>query len=223
MILAIETSTEVCSVAFRPVNGGVVEKRRTGRGVHSEQLFLFIDELMHEEGLKTEEIEAVLLSRGPGQYTGLRIGAAAVKGLLFGKDRPFWTMGTLEAFAVGAISAIRKSGRIHAVLDARREHLYHQILRIEGGEPIFDTASIRKITEVEQMLEEGDHLIGTGMERLSVFGQNTYTFHEQVEITAANLIRAWENPLFRSRFQLEDPIQFEPDYLSGQAWQPPRR
>lgn len=217
MILAIETSTEVCSVAFRLASGDVVEKRRVGRGVHSEQLFLFIDELMHEEGLKTDAIEAVLLSRGPGQYTGLRIGAAAVKGLLFGRDRPFWTIGTLEGFAVGAVPTIGESGRIHAVLDARREHLYHQTLIIEKGVPDFGKASIRKISEVEQVLEEGDHLIGTGMERLSIFGTDAYTFHLPERITAANLIRAWENSLFRSYFREEDPVRFEPEYLSGQA------
>lgn len=218
MLLAIETSTEICSVAFRSVEGVVLEKRRTGRGVHSEELFLSIDELMKEEGLKTEALEAILLSRGPGQYTGLRIGAAAVKGLLFGKDRPFWTMGTLEGFAVGAIPAIEDSGKIHAVLDARREHLYHQTLTVENGEPTFGKASIRRITEVERELNEGDHLIGTGMERLSVYGQDAYTFHSPEKVSAINLLRAWEDSRFRTRFRVEDPVQFEPDYLSGQAW-----
>ncbi|MEX2585158.1 MAG: tRNA (adenosine(37)-N6)-threonylcarbamoyltransferase complex dimerization subunit type 1 TsaB [Balneolaceae bacterium] len=218
MLLAIETSTEICSVAFRSVEGVVMEKRRIGRGVHSEELFLFIDELMHEEGLKTEALEAILLSRGPGQYTGLRIGAAAVKGLLFGKERPFWTMGTLEGFAVGAFSVIEDSGKIHAVLDARREHLYHQTLTVENGQLAFGKASIRRITEVEQELNEGDHLIGTGMERLSVYGQDAYTFHSSEKVTAVNLLRAWEDSRFRIRFRAEDPVQFEPDYLSGQAW-----
>lgn len=218
MLLAIETSTEICSVAFRSVEGVVLEKRRTGRGVHSEELFLFIDELINEEGLKTGALEAILLSRGPGQYTGLRIGAAAVKGLLFGKDRPFWTMGTLEGFAVGAIPAIEESGKIHAVLDARREHLYHQTLTVEKGELFFGKASIRRIIEMEQELSEGDHLIGTGMERLSVYGQDAYTFHSPEKISAVNLLRAWEDSRFRTRFRAEDPVQFEPDYLSGQAW-----
>src|SRR5699024_2547399 len=83
MLLALETATNVCSVAFCNEEGDVFEKRIDKRGSHSEQVFLFIEELMNEHDFKIEDLEAVLVSEGPGSYTGLRIGASAVKGLLF--------------------------------------------------------------------------------------------------------------------------------------------
>lgn len=83
MILAYETSTDVCSVAFQNEEGAIFEKRIQGRSVHSDSLFLFTQEIMKEHNLSIDQIEHVLVSIGPGSYTGLRIAASAIKGIFF--------------------------------------------------------------------------------------------------------------------------------------------
>jgi tRNA threonylcarbamoyladenosine biosynthesis protein TsaB len=137
MILAIETSTPVCSVALQNSAGRILEKRIEGRGVHSDHTFLFAEELMERADTSISGLEAVLFSNGPGSYTGLRIGAAAIKGLLFGREIPLFTFPTLLAFAAGAMGR-QSSGTIHAVIDARRNHLYYQsvgIRQLDISEP----------------------------------------------------------------------------------------
>src|SRR6056297_488404 len=83
MILSIETSTPVCSVALKATERGVWEKRTEGRGVHSERLFTFTGELLERSGAGISDLDAILFSGGPGSYTGLRIGASAIKGFLW--------------------------------------------------------------------------------------------------------------------------------------------
>lgn len=124
MILAIETATPVCSVALGLDNGRVVEKRIEGRGVHSERTFTFIQELLERHNLNVDDLTVVLFSNGPGSYTGLRIGAAAIKGLLFRREIPLYTLCTLTSYAVPFLN--RSPVVIHSVIDARREHLYHR-------------------------------------------------------------------------------------------------
>jgi tRNA threonylcarbamoyl adenosine modification protein YeaZ len=72
MILAIETATNICSVCFQDNEGKVFEKRTERKGSHSELLFLFIRELMTEYSFKMSDLDSVLVSTGPGSYTGLR-------------------------------------------------------------------------------------------------------------------------------------------------------
>src|SRR6056297_4255606 len=98
-LLAIETSTAVCSVSLQTGDGRVKEKRIEGRGVHSEYTVLFIDELLDRTGLQVDDLDSVLFSNGPGSYTGVRIGASVIKGLLFGKNVPLFTYPTWISFA----------------------------------------------------------------------------------------------------------------------------
>jgi tRNA threonylcarbamoyl adenosine modification protein YeaZ len=125
MILAIETSTPVCSVALSSTGRRAWEKRIEGRGVHSERLFTFTDELLKRAGVEMSELDAILFSRGPGSYTGLRIGASAIKGFLYGRDVPLYTFPTLFSFAAG-LELTSKPCEIFSVIDARRSHLYIQ-------------------------------------------------------------------------------------------------
>ena len=123
MILAYETSTNICSVAFQNAEGEVFEKRIQGRSVHSDNLFLFTQQLTKEHDFKIEDLDAVLVSNGPGSYTGLRIAASAIKGIVFGKDVNLFACNTLASFAMAKEN---NSRAIHSIIDARRTHVYHQ-------------------------------------------------------------------------------------------------
>lgn len=212
MILAIETSTPVCSVALgKP--GSVIEKRIEGRGVHSERTFVFINELLERHNLRVNDLDAVLFSNGPGSYTGLRIGAAAIKGLLFDQSVPLFTLSSLVSFSAAKID--QPESTIHAVIDARRQHLYHQKIVITGsGELTISEPVVKELTELEAEIKSAEIVIGTGWDRLQLENQDKVEKAGTEAISAKNLIHAWNNSAFKARFMEQNVESFEPDYLT---------
>ena len=100
-VLAIETSTHVCSAALA-YDGGVVAARIDRyNGNHAKQLPVFIDELLQIARQKGLRPDAVALSEGPGSYTGLRIGTATAKGLCYGLNIPLVSIPTTEVLCAG--------------------------------------------------------------------------------------------------------------------------
>lgn len=167
MQLALESSTKVCSVAFQNAEGEVFEKRTEVKGSHSEELFLFIEQLTEEHGFRLPDLSAVIVSAGPGSYTGLRISASAVKGLLFGTDVPLLAADTLASFAAAAVQEQPDLKTIHPVIDARRVHLYHRQFSYDSGKlSAAGEVSIIPIEEFQKKLKAGDGVIGTGLHRV---------------------------------------------------------
>ncbi len=196
MILAFETSTNICSVAYQNAEGEVFEKRIQGRSVHSDNLFLFTKQLMKKHDFKIEDLDAVLVSNGPGSYTGLRIAASAIKGIVFGKDVNLFACNTLASFAMATGSS---SGAIHSIIDARRSHVYHQAFKLDGKLEIISEAKVTELSDLEDQIESGDTLVGTGIDRISKKAlENVRTFDDSF-ISAKSLIRL---------FQLENHTDF---------------
>ncbi|GAA5523014.1 tRNA (adenosine(37)-N6)-threonylcarbamoyltransferase complex dimerization subunit type 1 TsaB [Aliifodinibius salicampi] len=215
MLLSIETATNVCSVAFRDREGKQIEKRTNKRGSHSELLFLFIEELMEEHGLKIPELEGVLVSKGPGSYTGLRISASAVKGLLFQTQVPLYAVDTLASYAMQAATEREVVGTIHSVIDARRQHLYHQKFQWEQGAlRTYDQTEVRPIDNVEKMIEAGDIVVGTGLKRLDAEVRDKATLLDSHAITARSLIDLYEAEA-ENFFKQVDPESFDPSYYTS--------
>ena len=211
-LIAIETATHICSVALS-VGDKVFEKKDEGQGVHSAKLFVFVDQLLKENNLKVNDLDGILLGGGPGSYTGLRIGAAGVKGLLFGSDVLLYTIGTLESFAFAALLNYPEAQVVHAVIDARREHLYH--LCINRGEFMEqDKAEIRTITEIEKALNPGDVIVGTGIERIAEEYRKICISGTDNDISALNLIKLWQQANRAELFTKVTPQEFEPEYLT---------
>jgi tRNA threonylcarbamoyladenosine biosynthesis protein TsaB len=128
LILALDTALETCSAAL--VRGGQVLAARSepmARG-HQERIAPLVDELAREAGIAFSEIDRIGVTRGPGSFTGLRVGLAFAKGLGFALGRPVVGIGTLEALAAGV------EGPAAAVIDARREQVYAQAFR--DGAPL---------------------------------------------------------------------------------------
>lgn len=210
-ILAIETSTPVCSVALQTEDGRVTEKRMEGRGVHSEYTVQFIEELLDRAGLEVENLEMVLFSNGPGSYTGLRIGAALLKGLLFRKNVSLKVFPTLISFAAGSVESPPGSS-IHAVIDARRNHLYHQ--RVSAECTTVTDPEIVELDELAGRIGKGEIVVGTGWERLEIDDREKIRWIGREGISAVGLIRSWNHPILKKYFRNADVADFEPDYLS---------
>lgn len=218
MILAIETATPVCSVALLTQEGDLIEKRKEGIGIHSEQLFLFIEELMKEKNVKAETLDGLILSKGPGQFTGLRIGAACAKGFLFSKKVRFLTIGTLEAIAAGLFMKLPEADArpkvIHSVLDARRKHLYYQQFQIDGKKIYKKEPGILELDEINRKIQPGDLVAGNGYERLSSAWNKQIRFVGEECISAINLIHCFQDECFHSWLAQTDLSLFEPQYLT---------
>lgn len=202
-------------MAFQNSSREVIEKRTEQRGSHSEKLFLFIEELQQEHGLSIPELEAVLVSEGPGSYTGLRIAASAVKGLLFERNVPLFSVNTLAGFARSAVASDPELTVAHAIIDARRVHLYHQKYRLDGEEGIIQETevAVRPIKEFEREVQGGEVVVGTGSDRLSPEVMDKVQVLDSSYITAVSLIDLYDE---QSKYLRQaDPEMYEPRYYTN--------
>lgn len=216
MILAIETATNICSVALGNRSRNIFEKRYEERGSHSEQLFLFIESLMEEHQFDISDLEALLFSEGPGSYTGLRIGASGAKGLLFNTEVPFFTINTLASFAMSAAHANHSGSVIHSIIDARRAHIYHQSFTTQPDGRLVsdDSAELVLIEEFESMIEQDNIIIGTGMQRIDKSVLKKAILFDSDSISADSLIHLYQNG--KDDFvKKANPSSFSPKYYSS--------
>lgn len=213
MILAFETSTELCSVAYQNSIGTIFEKRIHGRSVHSDNLFLFIHELMKEHNFSIDQIHTVLVSNGPGSYTGLRIAASAVKGIFFQSNVAVFAVNTLVGFAASQLNSFK--GVVHAIIDARRSHVYHK--KFELSEQLIATSetTIMEISDLEVQLEPKQALIGTGIDRLDSKKLFELSIFQLDSISAANLIKLYNTFPLSSFFERSSLEMLNPNYISS--------
>lgn len=130
-LLAIDSATEFCSVAYS--DGGHVRSR--GEEMprrHSQQLLPYINEVLAEAGVSLKELDAIVVSQGPGSFTGVRIGASIAQGLAFSCDLPLVQVSTLAAMAQ---AAFRLHGAEHALpaIDARMGEVYWGTYQLQSG------------------------------------------------------------------------------------------
>lgn len=125
VILQIETSTQVCSVAISRDGDTIALKEQAASNIHAGSLTLFIQEVMSEAGLEFSSLDAVAVSKGPGSYTGLRIGVSTAKGLCYALDVPLIAIDTLQMMSAGFLSHYPQyEGLICPMIDARRMEVF---------------------------------------------------------------------------------------------------
>jgi tRNA threonylcarbamoyladenosine biosynthesis protein TsaB len=127
MILHLETSTKICSVALSK-NGELFDFIETSSDqfIHGEALTVMIDQLLKRNAIDVKSLLAISFSLGPGSYTGLRIGLATAKGLSFGLGIPFIGVSSLESL-VSLARAKHPHATIAAAFDARRDEVFLRI------------------------------------------------------------------------------------------------
>ena len=103
-ILLIETSTALCSTAL--AEDGVITAYRESSApkAHASLTAVFVQEMLAERGITLSDCDAVCVSKGPGSYTGLRVGVSTAKGLCFGADKPLLAVGTLDTLVAQAVA-----------------------------------------------------------------------------------------------------------------------
>lgn len=211
-ILCIETATTNCSVAIGR-EGKVVALKEdySDNYSHAERLHLFIQEVLKENNLQPTDLAAIAVSKGPGSYTGLRIGVSAAKGLCFSLDLPLISIPTLTSLAWQVPE--EKSTFIVPLLDARRMEVYTAGFTA-AKEQIFDTrAEILEPNSFAKYLDKGTvTFIGSGVEKFrNICGHENARFMEGKLPSAQEMV-----PLAEIKFQkrdFEDVAYFEPYYL----------
>lgn len=225
MILCLETSTAVCSVALVD-NDNVIALRESLDGQnHAEKITIFIDEVMKEANISYNELEAIAVSKGPGSYTGLRIGVSTAKGLCYAMEKPLIAIDTLAAmthgFGVNESTSQQPTANSQEptvifcpMIDARRMEVYSA----------FFTEDMKKISETEALiidensfsdLKQNHHLylFGDGADKLTSLFENeeNITVIEKFHCSAAYMARLAEEAFKNNNFV--DTAYFEPFYL----------
>lgn len=183
-------------------------------GIHSSAIFSQINELLNKTGTKFEDINAVVIGIGPGSYTGLRVVASSIKGLLFKNSKPLFGVSTLAGFA--ACVTGKSTGSIHTIIDARRNHLYYQCFSVDKVGDLKSNMSPKliEIPDLYKKLHPGDSLIGTGIERLDTSRLNQVDVISQEQISAVGLIKLSQSSAdgLSDWLELLDAAHFEPKY-----------
>lgn len=204
---------EASRVTMNALPGEILELHTNALGKHSSAIFMHTRDLLEAAGLRFSDLDAIVLGGGPGSYTGLRVAASAVKGMLFGLDVPLFLGNTLAGFALG-LEGIQRPQRIHSIIDARRKHVYHQEFEVLGGTTEISKlgeASIIEIDHVNDRFRSGDRLVGTGIERLDNNRLPDIQTHSIEETSAAGLIRLLDIGSDQL-IQEVDVADFEPMY-----------
>jgi len=129
-LLAFETATEACSVALF-ADGQVLERFEIVPRRHAELALPWADALLAEAGLRRSQLDAIAVGRGPGAFTGVRLGIAIAQGIALGLERPVIPVSTLQALACCALNR-GETRKIVAAIDARMGEIYAATWRSEG-------------------------------------------------------------------------------------------
>lgn len=212
MILSIETSTEVCSIALHRDGELVAESTSYEAYSHAERLAPMIDELLREQEIKKAKITAVAVSAGPGSYTGLRIGTSTAKGLCYALDLPLITINTLESMLEGLPDDYQEYWKC-PMIDARRMEVY--CLLADPQKSVKQPVEA-KIIDENSFAEELDNykilFYGNGAQKCqAVINSTQAVFIEDVTPHARNIGVLASQHYERQEFA--DLAYFEPEYL----------
>lgn len=213
IILSLETSTDVCSVALHDDGKLLSQAEIHEPQSHGAQLALLLDQIMRAADLVFREIKAVALTRGPGSYTGLRIGTSTAKGLCFALDIPLLSVGSLELLAFQGRSYNASEALLCPMIDARRMEVYCLVTNhnLEVVKPvaakIIDQNSFSELLNGNKMLFFGD---GAEKCREVLLHQNATFINNIFPVASALGILADQK--YKAR-EFEDLINFKPFYL----------
>jgi len=210
-LLHLETSTKNCSVSISR-NGELLclcEEFDDNYG-HSEKLHQFIEWALEGAEISLKDLDAVCVSKGPGSYTGLRIGVSAAKGLCFGLNIPLISLESLEILAQSQIN--KDFDLIIPMIDARRMEVYTSQFNSSGGKISPIEAKILDENSFQEFKDLNIAFVGDGVEKSETILQlPNATYFKGIHPSAENMIQLAEKKFNQKQF--EDVAYFEPFYL----------
>lgn len=221
-ILHIDTSNEFCSVALSH-NYKLIGIRETNeKNAHARVVTLFIGEVLKENNLKPSDLDAIAVSKGPGSYTGLRIGVSAAKGFCYALNKPLIAVGTLKSMANGITEKFNSEREIDGnmifcpMIDARRMEVYAALFDTNGNEiratkaEIIDENSFQDLFKKHQIIFSGN-----GAKKCKPFlAQHQNAIFQGDFMPSAKFMIPTAFEKFKKK-QFEDVAYFEPFYLKS--------
>ncbi len=211
IILHIETSTDICSVALS--NGvdllSINEVKNSLK--HSEIITEQIKSVFADAGIDTQKLSAVSLSEGPGSYTSLRVGLSAAKAMCFAYDIPLISVNTLTSLAFS--SEYVNNAFICSMIDARRSEVYASLFDVEG-KPVFENeAIILDEKSFERYFSKGIKIVfnGNGAQKTQSFIRSESAIFEDKICSSKNLINIAFQKFKKQQFG--NLYYFSPNYI----------
>jgi len=214
LILSIDTSTTVCSVALTKDGQTLAQQKLFLEKSHSTLLTVIIDGLLGYTETHKDDLSAIAVSKGPGSYTGLRIGVSTAKGLCYALDKPLIAINTLHAMAAEVMPFNVHKAMLCPMLDARRMEVYTAL---------YDDALNEKDKTQALILDESSFSETLNQSEVLFFGNGSDKFQDLVSPDSSALFVADITPsasavgrLAARSFELqqfEDVAYFEPFYL----------
>lgn len=215
LILNIETSTSICSVALAKDGQLVQLLEDTSPYAHSVKLLPFIKEIMDKSGFSIADVDAISVCKGPGSYTGLRIGVSSAKGLCYALNKPLIGISTLQAMANQARQKYSEQGLLFCpMIDARRMEVYCAIYDSVLQEKekisalIIDEQSFQEPLSAHKILFFGD---GAAKCKTALDKNANALFDDVIGCSATSMVSLSQEAFDRGMF--EDVAYFEPFYL----------
>lgn len=211
LILSIETSTNVCSVALHREGSLLTSQVHQVDKSHSSLLPGIALEICEEASVSLNDVDAFAVSEGPGSYTGLRIGVSTAKGFSFTLNKPIISVPTMDIYLEAVRGKFKGEFFLCPMMDARRMEVYTKMEDQEGN-LVWELQP--KILEEDSFkeFEKALYLFGNGMPKFrEITNQENLIFIDDIYPDAKNMGRiAWEK--YQTE-DFEDVAYFEPNYL----------
>ena len=211
LILNIETSTKVCSVSLGLDGDLLASKEESSeKYIHSEKLNVFIEELFTQVDYELKDLAAICVSKGPGSYTGLRIGVSSAKGLCYALDIPLISIDSLSVLASGFLNNnfIAANTILMPMIDARRMEVYTAAFNNKAAMLNAISAEV-----IDAEFFDGNKeiiLIGDGAEKCNLVIPANVRIENHLSSSKGMTNLAY---LKFSKKEFEDVAYFEPYYL----------
>ena len=216
MILCIETATNVCSAALCDSADIISVKESVYEKQHSSMLTVYIEQLFKDVGISATDLKAVAVSKGPGSYTGLRIGVSVAKGIAFGASLPLIGIATTLSMTMGIIQKMKKIEEntiFCPMIDAKRMEVYYALHNHSGKQikdisaDIITESSFAAIPESQKIIFFGD---GAAKCR-NIIKRENIEFFDDFKLSATFMYKPVKEAFELKQF--EDIAYFEPFYL----------
>lgn len=217
LLLNIETATQICSVSLSQ-NGQLIAFRESRKGLdHATKLTPFIEEVLQEANFSYQDLDAVAVSKGPGSYTGLRIGVSTAKGIAYAQNIPLISVNTLQSLAWQIIHRNKAEMPVDAwlcpMIDARRMEVYSVFFdRSLQAKTDISAEIITENSFAQTLAQRPVYFFGNGAAKCQqVITHANAHFISDISLSSNDMISLSLEAFLNKKF--EDTAYFEPFYL----------
>jgi tRNA threonylcarbamoyladenosine biosynthesis protein TsaB len=214
LILCIETATEICSVAIAKDGQTIALAEDKLGNNHASLLHILVQKALDIAGITLQNLNAIAVSKGPGSYTGLRVGVSSVKGYCYALQIPMIAINTLQSLANGYLTNNPDyKGLICPMIDARRMEVYCALFDNQLAEILHTQAKIiDEHSFQEELIKNEIVFIGNGAEKCNGKFEYPNSNFEFGYVCNASFMSSLAQEAFDKK-QFEDVAYFEPFYL----------